>query len=998
MDDNAICDEILTDENIDDEILSGNENTDNEILGENNDVGTFSDLHDEIINSEPGKTFELTRDYKFNPETDENYITHGINFRIDNFEMDGKGHTIDADYKAGGILDLGYSSGLTVKNTIFTHVQNVTTKSRAIDAITEVSIINCTFKDNKGQGIAAGSGLIENCTFINNTAADRSGGGFSIESFTVIRNCTFINNTAKSGGAIFLARSGTIENCYFENNKATYYSSFFSGGGAISRYYDTGLVTISNSQFINNTDTGGRAFIVFGDWIISNSTFNKSSVRIDNGWADLNDKTNPIIKDSIFINSKLSNRDGNLTLSNNSFENGYIDNNGTILSQVKLFAPDYTQLPTGTMILVQMTDDMGNSIHNNDSFLENFKISVDGQEVTGVNQVQINGIWFYQLANDLEIGNHTVTIDLIDEEAFYQHYGICPIINGTLKVAEVSSYTDLMNKLSATDDLITLESDYAFLLNSDLGLKGGINIVRDNLIIDGQGHSISGSSFAKFFNITGANVVLKNIVFSDGFSNDGALIYANAGLTIENCTFQNNYAKDGIFYFKDDAIIRNSTFNENIAENGLIFSEGLLNITNSTFSDNDIGESNEIILIAEGDAVMEDVTPEDLKAEHIVIIDVDPVHDTYYPNDVIVTVHVSCEGKAMSTGVIVSSLNDSINQTSIINDGIAIITLSSLSDGNYTLKISYLGDDKHSKPSETIALKVLKTKTMVNAVDSTFNVNYGSTYSVSVTDGFNPISGENVNFIIDDNVFASVLTDSNGIASINLSSDILKALKIGNHDLIVKFDGNDFYYPSEALAKLTIAKGNAKISASNKAYVINYGGNYYVTLKDTEGNVISGEKVTFTLNGKYIGTAITNASGVAKFKLSAKILKAAKAGTKNMIIKFNGKYYNSISKTVKIYIKKEKTKITAKSKSFRRALKTKKYAIILKNSKGKVIKKAKVYLRVKGKTFKATTNTKGKATFRITNLKVRGKFAAKITFKATAYYLKASKKIYLTIK
>ena len=572
------------------------------------------------------------------------------------------------------------------------------------------------------------------------------------------------------------------------------------------------------------------------------------------------------------------------------------------------------------------------------------------------------------------------------------------INNGALKVAEVSSYTDLMNKLSGTDDLITLESDYAFLLNSDLGLKGGINISRDNLIIDGQGHTISGSSFAKFFNITGANVVLKNIVFSDGFSNDGALIYANAGLTLENCTFQNNFAKDGIIYFKDDSIINNSTFNDNVVENGLVFTEGLLNVTNSTFKDNDIGQSNEIVLIDEGDAVMEDVTPEDLKAEHIVIIDVDPVNDTFCPNDVIVTIHVSCEGKAMTTGVIASSLNDSLNQTSIIDDGIVVITFSGLTDGTYTLKISYLGDDKHSKPSKTIEFKVFKNISIINAADSTFNVNYGGTYSVSVTDGFNPISGGNVNLVVNDKVIASALTDLNGIASFNLSPNILKALNIGNNDLIVKFDGNDMYSSSRALAKLTIVKDNAKITANKKTYVINYGGNYYVTLKDSKGNAIAGEKVTFTLNGKYIGTAVTSSAGVAKFKLSAKILKAAKAGTKNLIIRFNGKYFNSISKTVKVTIKKEKTKIVAKKKTFKRALKTKKYSIKLKNSKGKVLKKTRVYLKVKGKTFKAKTNRKGKATFKIKNLKKKGKFRAKITFKGTKYYLKSTKKVYLRIK
>lgn len=42
--------------------------------------------------------------------------------------------------------------------------------------------------------------------------------------------------------------------------------------------------------------------------------------------------------------------------------------------------------------------------------------------------------------------------------------------------------------------------------------------------------------------------------------------------------------------------------------------------------------------------------------------------------------------------------------------------------------------------------------------------------------------------------------------------------------------------------------------------------------------------------------------------------------------------------------------------------------MILKNSKGKAIKKMRVTLKIKGKTFSAKTNSKGKATFKIKKL------------------------------
>ena len=64
--------------------------------------------------------------------------------------------------------------------------------------------------------------------------------------------------------------------------------------------------------------------------------------------------------------------------------------------------------------------------------------------------------------------------------------------------------------------------------------------------------------------------------------------------------------------------------------------------------------------------------------------------------------------------------------------------------------------------------------------------------------------------------------------------------------------------------------------------------------------------------------------------------------------------------------------MTAKKKTFKTTPKTKKYTIVLKDNTGKAIKKAKVTLKVKGKTYKATTNSKGKATFKITIQRKQG--------------------------
>lgn len=96
-------------------------------------------------------------------------------------------------------------------------------------------------------------------------------------------------------------------------------------------------------------------------------------------------------------------------------------------------------------------------------------------------------------------------------------------------------------------------------------------------------------------------------------------------------------------------------------------------------------------------------------------------------------------------------------------------------------------------------------------------------------------------------------------------------------------------------------------------------------------------------------------------------------------------------------VTKKSVKITAKKKTFKAKTKTKKYTIIVKSGK-KAVKGLKVTLKVKGKTYKATTNAKGKATFKIKNLKKKGKYTAKIKFAGSKLYKKAAKSVKITVK
>ena len=64
----------------------------------------------------------------------------------------------------------------------------------------------------------------------------------------------------------------------------------------------------------------------------------------------------------------------------------------------------------------------------------------------------------------------------------------------------------------------------------------------------------------------------------------------------------------------------------------------------------------------------------------------------------------------------------------------------------------------------------------------------------------------------------------------------------------------------------------------------------------------------------------------------------------------------------------------------------------------KAIKKVKVTIKVRGKTYSAITNSKGKATFKITKLTKKGKYSALIKFAGNKSYKSSSKKILITVK
>ena len=189
-------------------------------------------------------------------------------------------------------------------------------------------------------------------------------------------------------------------------------------------------------------------------------------------------------------------------------------------------------------------------------------------------------------------------------------------------------------------------------------------------------------------------------------------------------------------------------------------------------------------------------------------------------------------------------------------------------------------------------------------------------------------------------------------------------------------------------------KEKTTLTSASITKIFNVGKYLVVTLVgDFNENPLKGLKVSIKFNGKTF-TKTTNSKGQVKLLIGSVVPKNYTA-----TISFAGNNFcKKSSKSVKVVVKKATPKFTASNKAFKRAVKTKKYIATLKNNKGAVIKNAKLTIKVNGKTFTAKTNSKGKATFKITNLKRKGTFKAVIKFAGSKYYNKISKTVKITAK
>ena len=306
--------------------------------------------------------------------------------------------------------------------------------------------------------------------------------------------------------------------------------------------------------------------------------------------------------------------------------------------------------------------------------------------------------------------------------------------------------------------------------------------------------------------------------------------------------------------------------------------------------------------------------------------------------------------------------------------------------GRYTVTVTYLGNDYYNINSTAISFNVPTNKqdTYINSTVAIVDDN------VTITVNVYPNATGSVMFEMDNYNISVPVNDGKAVFN-----DIFQP---GNYMVSATYLGDYDFNANSTNITFAVNKFATKIIASKVSTTYGTGKNIIITLTDARGNLLIGKTVSIKLNGKNYNI-VTNHNGQVSVAVPKNLAPKKYAAE----ISFEGdNIYLKSTKSVQVVVAKAKSKITAKKNTkYKSKKKIKKYKITLKSGK-KPIKKVKVTITIKGKkykkTFKAKTNKKGKAIFKIKKLTKKGKYTATIKFKGNKYYKAVSKKVKIKVK
>ena len=728
------------------------------------------------------------------------------------------------------------------------------------------SIFNNNYAYEGGAISAQSDVSIDNSQFMNNNAST-GGGALYVNGKGTVYACDFVNNSAYiSGGAIHTQSEVDVNGSDFKNNSAFYGSAIYFNNAST-------IKSISNSSFLNNRANANALEVTKNDYNITitftgndnllNAIYSKDDAEVNitnvtywgvNEIANTGSSTTTpprsnretgqnitviiIVNDIIVLNDvKVTDFDGKIVLNITAGENYYI-----------LVRHDTDSYYTETeKTISNMTFDVNVTSQTTDNKSVNLtaKSNIYGEVMSGKfifvlpNGVEINanyannGTWWvvhtfnhcgeynvgasYVGLDNVIVKNGTVTIikedSIITLDDIILNYGESKNITVTTDGA-----SGITAKIDETD--VDVVNNFTIPISSlDIG-----NYTLTVTTIPDEDHFsvnktvkitvIKAPTEIKLINET---LDLKVGDISDCVAN---LIPADAG----NLTFNSN--------------------NENVVKvtaEGLIIAVEKGNTTvNISFAGNDkYNAAKNVTLI---------VTVRETKQN--ASMDVDSGKAVEDENSTI-TVNLPKDATGNVTAVV-----DGKTYTAPVVNGTATISVPGLKSGNYTVPVTYSGDNKYYPASKEITYEVeeVDKSDIISAPDVTKYFAGFERFVVNITDyKGNPLSNKSLTISIN-GVSYDRLTKDDGTASIalGLNSGVYNAtVTVGNETI------------NSVVTILPTVNGTDVVKVYRNAT------QYYATFRDSEGNYLKeGTAVRFNINGVFYDRKVSGSEGLAKLNLN----------------------------------------------------------------------------------------------------------------------------------
>jgi predicted outer membrane repeat protein len=914
--------------------------------------------------------------------------------------MEGSVFTANRADNDGGAAYSGNSVHITNTNLTDNYALDL---GGAIYCKSKLESTNSVFKNNTNVRIFAGEYSIKNTTFIedeymslfSNANSDNAvitldkdynaTGTVLVSGSNVIINGNghTINAQNKSRAFYITANNVTIKNITIINGYST------SVGGAI---YDVAYsLTITDSRFDANTaQEGGAVYGSATDIIIKSTSFNNNHARDFSG-------------SEITQGGAVCTKTGTLTIINSSFENNSAYYGGAVHTDTGLILLEGSSFKNNSALLYA-----GGAIHTK------AEVNVLNSSFTANYAPKYGGAIFCYGEFKLYICDSTFTNNTSN------HYGgaistnaECEIINSSFTRNYASDHAgaiclwDMLSVIGSnfTDNYAGVAGgaiyDYAptgavsisssnFINNTQksfgaLYLTSNV-VVRDSSFVNNRAFDGVGGGICCYQNLTVINSTFTNnsAARSWGYSVGGAITNYCENLSVKDCTFKSNSAHSGgaIANFNGNAIVDNSNFTANTAQNG----GGLYNapntqvhVENSVFEENyaDYGGaiSNDNFHRGEDGYEGAVVYVKNTQFKNNTAFEGGAIHNL---NSTAIITESTFTDNAGSRG---ESISDNMGSTNLINSTLSnSFAVDSALLGHVTQTNSTILENGTDVTGEyaTGTRKVMSTVTLSS---EEITLDWGTTASVSVS--FANAKGFTASVVNHAEAKVTIRQNTIEISNLDAGSYVLKVTTVVDSD----------HDSATAYANITVNRLSTSLSASKVTVTYATTKKIVVILKDAHGTV-AGRKITVKLKN-VIYKATTDANG----KAYVAVPKNLAVGNYNAAVAFagDGNYVKS-STTVKVTVKKATPKLTAKAKTFKKSVKTKIYTVTLKNNLNKVMKYAKVTIKVNKITYTAKTNAKGVATFKITKLTKKGTFKSVVTYNGSGNYNKITKKVNINVK